>query len=64
MCFWAVEDHYNLQRPLEGKASQLTFEANKHGVRCLVYREDTCTKSHNGDLHDMKYDRRGLDIST
>ena len=36
MCFRAVEDHYNLRRPLPNQPSQLTFEHNKRGIKCLV----------------------------
>ena len=58
MCFRAVEDHYNLRRPLPNQPSQLTFEHNKRGIKCLVYREDTCSKTHDGGLSDMNSDRK------
>ena len=54
----AVEEHYNLRRPMEGVTSQLSFELNSKGTKCLVYREDSCTKTHDGGLKDMRNDRK------
>ena len=46
----AGDEHYLLRREIPGKASQLSFEHNTDGVRCLVYREDTCTKTNDGGI--------------
>ena len=58
-CFLhAVNEHYYLRRPLLGKKSQLNFERNEFGDTCIVYREDFVTKTHDGELNDMNYDRK------
>ena len=54
----AVEEHYYLRRPMSGETLQLTFEPNSNGVKCLVYREDSCTKTHDGGLKDMRNERK------
>ena len=54
----AVEEHYYLCRPSEFEPSQISFERNDKGVKCLVYREDMVTKSHDGGLNDMRRDRK------
>ena len=54
----AVGEHYNLRRDCPEKLSQLTFERDSNGVRCLVYREDHVTKTHDGGLKDMQRDRK------
>ena len=36
----AIEEHYQLQRPMPNEPSQLSFQTDCQGVRCLVYRED------------------------
>ena len=38
--------------------SQLKFELSSTGVKCLVYREDTIMKTHDGGLKDMRNDRK------
>ena len=40
------------------KPSQLTFERDGNGVRCLVYREDTSTKTNDGGLKQMRKERK------
>ena len=40
------------------KPSQLQFQRDDCGVKCLVYREDFVTKSHDGGLKDRKNDRK------
>ena len=52
----AVEEHYNLRCEMPGKASQLSFEKNRFGDKCIVYREDFVTKTHNGGLNDMRHE--------
>ena len=54
----AVEEHYNLRRPMPNEPSQLSFETDSQGVRCVVYREDRITKTHDGGLNDMKSERK------
>ena len=54
----AIDAHYNLRRDMPTKPSQLQFEKDDCGVRCLVYREDFVTKSHDGGLKDRKNDRK------
>ena len=50
----AGDEHYALRRLGGQTSSQLSFECNSLGVRCLVYREDTVTKTNRGGLRDMK----------
>ena len=54
----AGDEHYALRRPGGLTSSQLSFECNSLGVRCLVYREDTVTKTNRGGLRDMKKERK------
>ena len=49
----AGDEHYHLRRDSNDKKSQLVFERNQVGDRCLVYYEDTCTKTNNGGLKHM-----------
>ena len=53
----SVQDHYNLRRWCPDQDSQLSFETI-NGKRCLVYREDYISKTHDGGLADMKNDRK------
>ena len=54
----AGDEHYALRRPGGCMESQLTFECNSLGIRCLVYREDNVTKTNRGGLRDMKKERK------
>ena len=54
----AGDEHYALRRPGGCTSSQLSFESNSLGVKCLVYKEDTVTKTNRGGLHDMKKERK------
>ena len=54
----ASDEHYYLRRPTPTENSQLTFELNGDGTKCLVYREDTISKTHDGGLKDMRTDRK------
>ena len=54
----AVEDHYHLRRDSPNEKGQLTFMCNPRGVRCVVYREDSVTKTHDGGLKDMRHERK------
>ena len=52
------DEHYALRRLGGCTSSQLSFEQNSMGVRCLVYREDSVTKTNRGGLRDMKKERK------
>ena len=56
------QDHYSLRRWTPNRNSQITFEHNTDRVRCLVYREDHVTKTHDGGLNDMKHKRKEVVI--
>ena len=47
------DEHYALRCDSPDKPSQLQFERNRNGVCCLVYREDTVSKTNDGDLSHM-----------
>ena len=47
-----------LRHEMPDKKSQLQFEMSKVGDHCLVYYEDTSTKSDDGGLKNMKVDRK------
>ena len=51
----AGDEHHDLQRDSPSKNSQLSFERDgASGKRCLVYREDTVTKTNDGGIGNMK----------
>ena len=54
----AIDEHYGLRRDMPDKRSSITFEYNSVGVKCMVYREDTISKTHNGGLADMRNERK------
>ena len=54
----AVDEHYHLRRDMTNKSSQLQFERSPNGDKCLVYREDFVTKTHDGGIKDRKHDRK------
>ena len=54
----AGDEHYDLHRDSPNKPSQLTFKRNEDGVRCLVYSEDTITKTNDGGIDSLKKDRK------
>ena len=54
----AGDEHYALRRPGGCVSSQLSFEYNDLKMRCLVYCEDTVTKTNKGGLLDMKKERK------
>ena len=41
---------------MPNKCSQLQFERDPDGVKCLVYREDAVSKTHDGGIADRKSD--------
>ena len=53
----SVQDHYNMRRWTPTQNSQLTFTTIQ-GSRCLVYQEDSVTKTHDGGLKDRNRDRK------
>ena len=54
----AVDEHYDLRRSSNEKPSQLSFERDKFGTRCLVYREDCVTKTNDGGIKSLKKERK------
>ena len=54
----AVEEHYYLRCDTPDEKVQLSFVSNPRGIKCVVYQEDTVTKTHNGGLKDMHHDRK------
>ena len=54
----AVDEHYDLKRESKDKPSQLSFEHNMSGKRCLVYREDSVTKNNDGGLKSLRKERK------
>ena len=50
----AGDEHYALRHPGGCTTSQLSYEYNSLGIKCLVYREDTVMKTNQGGLKDMK----------
>ena len=54
----AGDEHYALRRPGDCLTSQFSFEQNSMGIRCLVYREDSVTKTNKGGLKDMKKEQK------
>ena len=50
----AGDEHYDLRRDALGKASQFEFKCNDSGVHCLVYSEDTVTKTNDGGIDSLK----------
>ena len=53
-----VDEHYELQRNSIDKPSQFSFERAENGKRCLVYREDSVTKTNDGGLNSIKKQRK------
>ena len=54
----AGDEHYNLRRDTVELPSQFSSRRNERGVRCLVYQEDTVTKTNDGGLNSMKKERK------
>ena len=58
-CILRVSDeHYYLRRPMPSQQSQISFERRDSGVKCLVFREDTVSKTHDGGLKDMNSEHK------
>ena len=54
----AGDEHYALRRETLAVPSQLQFKRNGKGVRCLVYTEDSMTKTNDGGLASMRKERK------
>ena len=55
----AVDEHYNLRRSTPDlKESDIIWTWNSKNQKCMVYREDSCTKTHDGGLNDMHRERK------
>ena len=54
----AGDEHYYLRHDTPDKKSQISFEHDSTGIRCLVYREDHVTKTNSGGLGDRKKERK------
>ena len=54
----AGDEHHDLRRDTKDKPSQLSFQRNDAGIRCLVYTEDTVTKTNDGGLGHMRKERK------
>ena len=54
----AGDEHYDLRRDSPDKPSQFSFQRNEKGQRCVVYTEDTVTKTNDGGLGHMRKDRK------
>ena len=54
----AGDKHYDLCRDCIKKPSQLSFKRDSKGIRCLVYTEDSITKTNDGGLKSMKNERK------
>ena len=52
------DEQFNLRRHSPQLPSQLQFRKNKQGVRCLVYQEDSTTKTNDGGLNSMRKERK------
>ena len=54
----AGDEHHDLHRDAPGKPSQFSFQRSENGDRCVVYTEDTVTKTNDGGLKHMRKDRK------
>ena len=54
----AGDEHYDLRRDAPGKNSQFSFQRNSKGQRCVVYTEDTVTKTNDGGLASLRKERK------
>ena len=52
----AGDEHYDLCREAPGKYSQFSLQRNKNGDCCVVYTEDTVTKTNDGGLASLHKD--------
>ena len=54
----AGDEYQALRRHSPFKPSQFSFQKNDKGVRCIVYTEDTVTKTHDGGLNSMRKSKK------
>ena len=54
----AGDEHYELRRDGPKKMSPFSFKRNDRGVRCVIYEEDTITKTNDGGLNSLQKDRK------
>ena len=54
----AGDEHYELHRDGPNKKSQLSFQTNQKGQRCVIYQEDTITKTYDGGLNSLRKDSK------
>ena len=54
----AGDEHYELRRDGPNKKSQFSFQRNEQGVRCVVFEEDTKTKTNDGGLNSLRKDHK------
>ena len=54
----AGDEHYDLRRDTVEKPSQIQFKVDSEGNRCVVYSEDSVTKTHDGGIKDMRKERK------
>ena len=54
----AGDEHYDLRRDGPEKGSQFSFKRNDKGIRCLVYEEDTITKTNDGGIGSLRKERK------
>ena len=54
----AGDEHYALHRDTLKSPSQFSFKRNEKGVRCLVYQEDTTSKTNDGGINHMRKERK------
>ena len=54
----AGDEQYALRRDSPDMPPQLSFKRNSNGERCLVYTEDTVTKTNDGGQSHMNKERK------
>ena len=53
-----LDEHYHLCREMPTEKSQIQFECDSKGNKCIVCKEDAMSKMHDGGLKDMQSDRK------
>ena len=54
----AGDEHYALRCDAVDVPSQLQFKRDSNGIRCLVYQEDSTTKTNDGGISHMHKERK------
>ena len=57
-CLRSVQDHHSLRRWTPKRQSQITFFLDENRNRCIEYKEDHVTKTHDGGITDLNHDRK------